>query len=204
MSANVYKSKVAAVVLAAGASKRMLAIKQLLPWKETTLLGHVLSQLEQSDATDVFLVLGAHETEILKEVNTDNIKLIHNDDWALGMGSSISKTINFLEENQYAYDGILVAVADQPLIDIEHYNKLINSCINSKRIIASYYNNDLGVPVVLGAEYFAELKSLQEDVGAKSIIKKHLEHLIRMDAAYGAIDLDTKERYERFYSTHGK
>ena len=204
MSANVFKPKVAAVVLAAGASKRMLAIKQLLPWQKTTLLGHVLSQLRQSDASDVFLVLGAYEKEILQEIDTTSVKLIHNHDWVRGMGSSISKTIDFLQENDFKYDGLLIAVADQPLIDVNHYNKLINSCINSKRIIASYYNNELGVPVVFGNEYFEELQSLHEDFGAKSILKKHLDHLIRMDAPYGEIDLDTKERYGQFYGTHGK
>ncbi len=204
MSANIFNPKVSAVVLAAGASKRMEAIKQLLPWQGSTLLGHVLSQLRQSDACDVFLVLGAYETEILKHIDTTNIRLIRNDAWTSGMGSSISKAIDFIGKNQLVYDGLLLAVSDQPLIDVDHYNKLINSCINNKRIIASCYKNDLGVPAVFGSVYFGELQSLQGDTGAKSIIKKHLDHLILMDAPDGEIDLDTKERYERFYGTHGK
>ena len=204
MSANIFKPKVAAVVLAAGASKRMEDIKQLLPWQGTTLLGHVLSQLRQSDACDLFLVLGAYETEILKHTDTTNIKLIRNDAWIRGMGSSISKSIGLIKENEPGYDGVLLAVSDQPLIDINHYNKLINSCIDNNRIIASCYKDNLGVPAVFGSAYFGELESLDKDAGAKSIIKNHLDCLIRMDAPFGEIDLDTKERYERFYSTHGK
>jgi len=203
MSGIQHKPEVAAVVLAAGASKRMPGIKQLLPWKDTTLLGHVLAQLKSTDVTDVYLVLGAYKDEILKQIDTTGITLIDNQDWEDGMGRSISKTIDFLREQHKNYDGLLLAVCDQPLLSINHYNKLINSCIDKNRIVSSYYENGAGVPTVFGNQYVEELGSLTGDSGAKVIIKRHLKHLIPMDAPYGAIDLDTQEIYEMYLRTHG-
>jgi len=203
MSGGFKKPRIAAAVMAAGASSRMSAIKQLLPWQKTTLLGHVIEQIKQTDTCDIFLVVGAHHKEILETVNTDGIQVIYNENWSSGMGSSISKMVGYIEKNQLDFDGLLIAVSDQPLLKVDHYNELINSSINKERIVCSYYNDSPGVPVVFDRIYFEQLKLLNEDYGAKSIIKKHLDHMICMDAPDGAIDLDTKDEYEKYYHTHG-
>lgn len=203
MSGASYDSKVAAVVVAAGSSSRMTAVKQLLPWKDTTMLGYVIKQLKEAGAAHVFVVLGAQQKEILNKIDASNITIIHNDNWSQGMGTSIAKTITYLMDKQLDYDGLLVAACDQPLIKLDHYKKLINSCINSGRIITSSYSGGSGIPVVFDKIYFSELSTLAEDVGAKSVVKKHLDRLIQIDAPEAAIDLDTEERYEQYYHTHG-
>ena len=163
----------------------------------------LIEQCKAAGAAHVFVVLGAHQEEILQKINTTNISIIYNDKWAEGMGTSIAKTIIFLRENHLKFDGLLIAACDQPLIKLDHYKKLINSCINKDRIIVSSFENGRGIPVVFDQTYFDELSGLTEDVGAKSIVKKHLDRLIQIDAAEAAIDLDTKERYELYYHTHG-
>lgn len=203
MSNVVFKASVAAVVLAAGASRRMSAIKQLLPWKNTTLLGHVIKQLEKAGAAHIFVVLGAHQKEILQQIDTTKVTVVENSDWSKGMGTSIATSIAYLKGQQPEYDGLLVASCDQPLISVTHYKKLINSCINIERIVASSYEGDIGIPAVFAKEYFNELGTLNKDVGAKSVVKKHLDHLIRLDAPEAGIDLDTKEKYEKYYQTYG-
>ena len=55
----VEKNKLAVLILAAGASSRMGKPKQLLPWKNTTLLGHAIAQAKKV-STAVFVVLGAN------------------------------------------------------------------------------------------------------------------------------------------------
>ncbi len=203
MSGASFDTKVAAVIVAAGASSRMSAIKQLLPWKHTTMLGYVIKQLKEAGADHVFVVLGAHKKEILNKINSTDISIIHNKDWSQGMGTSIAKTITYFKDQQLEFDGLLIATCDQPLIKLTHYKKLINSCINDGRIIATSYNDGLGIPVVFDKLYFKELSTLENDVGAKSIVKNHLDRLIQIDAPEAAIDLDTKERYELYYHTHG-
>ena len=203
MSGASFDTKVAAVIVAAGASSRMSAIKQLLPWKNTTMLGYVIKQLKEAGADHIFVVLGAHEKEILNKIDTTKISIIHNQDWSQGMGTSIAKTITYFKDQQLEFDGLLIAACDQPLIKLMHYKKLINSCINEGRIVATSYNEGLGIPVVFDKIYFKELSTLKNDVGAKSIVKNHLDRLIQIDAPEAAIDLDTKEKYELYFHTHG-
>lgn len=204
MSGHVHQQpRVAAVILAAGDSSRMPGIKQLLPWKNSTLTGYVLHQMKSSLATDIYLVLGAHQSEIVHSIEASGVTLIENRLWDQGMGKSIAVSIDYLLENNKEYDGVLFVLVDQPLITINHYNKLINSCIDPLRIVSSYYSGGPAVPAVFGNRYFKELKSLDKDSGAKSIIFNHLEHLVKLDIPEGAIDLDTKDIYNRFYRSHG-
>ena len=61
----------------------------------------------------------------------------------------------------------------------------------------------MGIPVVFGNSYFKEFGVIKMVVGAKSIVKKHLDRLIKLESPEAAIDLDTKEKYEQYYHTHG-
>ena len=144
------------------------------------------------------------QEEITARIDSTNLSFIQNNNWSNGMGTSIAKTIPVLQDFHLEFDGLLIAACDQPLISVDHYKKLINSCINRDRIIASSYGEGVGIPVVFDNSYFMELSGLQKDVGAKSIIHQHLQHLITLDAPEGLIDLDTRESYEKYYQTHGR
>lgn len=204
MSGAQFTSRIGAVVLAAGASSRMNEIKQLLPWKNTTLLGHVIAQLKQSNAAQIYVVLGANQDEILSQLDTTGITVLINEDWSLGMGSSIAKVASHIEEASANFDGLLLSTSDQPLIELNTYNKLMNSSINHSRIVASSYAKGFGIPAVFGKVYFDELTSLGQDLGAKSVIKNHLDHLVLIDDPQAEYDLDTKEIYDRYHAMYGQ
>ena len=119
------KPKIATLILAAGESKRMNGVKQLLPWKDSTLLGHAITQSLQTSTNEVYVVLGANMDKILNEVDTRKVNIIINDDWSLGMGTSIAAVIRFFRSNQLDFDGILIRLIDQPLLDVKYYNILI-------------------------------------------------------------------------------
>ncbi len=196
--------KMATIILAAGESKRMNGIKQLLPWKDSTLLEHAITQSLQSCANDVYLVLGANKDKILKAVDTRKVNIIINDDWSLGMGTSIAAVIRFFRANQLDFDGILIRLIDQPLLDVNYYNVLIDRYINLKHIIASSYESGYGVPVVFDKIYFDELLVLKSDKGAKSILNGHKNELIVVDSEGRTIDLDDRQTYLKYYAKYGK
>ncbi|MGI9532490.1 nucleotidyltransferase family protein [Lutimonas sp.] len=203
MSGGHFPTKVGAVVLAAGSSSRMQGIKQLLPWKDSTMVSHVLDQLKESDACHVFLVLGAYHSEILSKIDTRNITVVLNQNWTLGMGSSIARIATYIQKEGIEIDALLLATSDQPILELNTYNKLINSSINSNRIVATSYGKSYGIPAVFGRDYFEELSCLNKDTGAKAVIKKHLKHLILLDDPKAEIDLDTIELYQKFYAIYG-
>jgi len=196
--------KIATLILAAGESKRMNGIKQLLPWKDSTLLEHAITQSLQSSTNDVYLVLGANRDKILKAVDTRKVNIIINDDWSLGMGTSIAAVIRFFRANQLDFDGILIRLIDQPLLDVKYYNLLIDRYIGSKNIIASSYESGYGVPAVFDKIYFDELLVLKSDKGAKSIINEHKKALIVIDSEGRTIDLDDRQTYLNYYDKYGK
>lgn len=196
--------RIATVVLAAGESKRMgIAIKQLMPWKNTTLLNHVINQLNSFCVEKHFVITGAHQKTVSESIKEDKVYMVHNDQWAQGMGSSISKILQHFDEHDLKFDGLLIASCDQPLIQNTHYDSLIAKFLNPDQIIASAYKNDFGIPVLFGSKYFNELNKLSGRKGAKSIIKKHLNKLTMINVPQAAIDLDTLEKYKAFYAEYG-
>ena len=108
------KPKIAMIILAAGESKRMDAIKQLLPWKNTTLLGHTSKQGLVSDVDSVFVILGADSKSILNKIDQTDIVFIDNQNWQKGMGTSITCAMHYFKKKSLNFDAVLIALIDQP------------------------------------------------------------------------------------------
>ena len=192
------------VILAAGASTRMKAIKQLLPWKETTLLGNAIEQGLTSKVDSVFVVLGANKGKIIPTLKEYNITIIENEDWQLGLGKSIACAIQFLDNSPTQFDGVLIALADQPLLTASHYNKLIAEFSESDfTIVATQQNSTIGVPAIFSRNYFEKLSLLNENRGAKVLIKESLEDVHYIDADGMALDTDTIDHYKELYKKYG-
>lgn len=188
------------VILAAGESKRMPAIKQLLPWKNTTLLGNAIEQGLQSNVDAVYVVLGANSEKIKENITDFSIRIIENQHWKKGIGSSISCAVNYFKENKLNYNAILITLADQPLIDANHYNLLIQQySTHNHKIITSNIHNMPSVPAIFDAFYFEELSKLNEDKGAKSIIQLFPNDVFMVNSTTNLVDVDTLETYNAIY-----
>ena len=205
MEKNKQDIKIAMVVLAAGESTRMGSPKQLLPWKNTTLLGHTIEQGLASNVDSVFVVLGAYSKAISEEIGKYNITIVENKNWTLGMGSSIACAMEYVERNNLFFNAVLIALSDQPLIDLKYYNKLINSFLNNdKNIIASQLKSRAGVPAIFGYNYFNDMSKLNKDIGARTIIATHINdvHVVNPEDLYP--DIDTEDDYKTLYNKYGK
>ena len=78
MSVRENKSGVAAIVLAAGMSRRMGAPKQLLRVGDKTILERTLENVRASNASEIVLVLGHAADEIQKRIATQDLKIVLN------------------------------------------------------------------------------------------------------------------------------
>ena len=190
-------SKIAILILAAGASSRMGTPKQLLPWKDTTLLGQVIRTAKSSGVKDVYVVLGANRDKIRPITSRQNITVIQNKVWQEGLGSSIASGIEYFVRQNKAYVAVLVLLCDQPLISSEYLNLLIQTFIKTKKgIVATNYGTKAGVPAIFGKKYFNALMELNGDMGAKKLIEKNGEDAIVLESGENLTDLDTKIAYE--------
>ena len=175
-------------------------IKQLLAWKGTFLLKHTISNVLQLESTQTIVVLGANYERIKAEIQQECIQIIYNTNWENGLGNSIAFGVKHILSN-YNVDGVLITLADQPLIDATYLNTLIGSFkIGKKQIVASNYGNEkLGVPTLFDSCYFEELSELNQNKGAKKVIENHLDNVSALNAKHLISDIDTKEDYEKLY-----
>ena len=177
--------------------------KQLLPWGKTTLLGHTISEVLESNAEDVYVVLGAKSESIQAQLDITDVTWILNKNWKTGMGSSISCAINDLMQLQTDYDGILIMLCDQPLIDSGYINKMISTFKRSgKGIVATAYKSSNGVPVLFHKKYLGDLSKLEGNTGAKKLILDKSKEIVTINPKGKEMDLDTKEEYEQALKSH--
>ncbi|UCG24433.1 MAG: putative selenium-dependent hydroxylase accessory protein YqeC [Chloroflexota bacterium] len=192
-------SRVTAVVLAAGESKRMGQTKQLLPWGETTVLGQTLANLTGSLVHDVMVVTG-HESPATEAVAAGlGLPTIYNPAYATGeMISSLQAALPSLPANRSA---VLVMLADQPMIGTETMNQLLIAYWRGRgRLVAPQHQGRRGNPVIIDRSYFPELMALPPDSAPRALLRRHPEALFQLPVDDPAVlrDLDRPEEYQRW------
>ncbi|NNK82237.1 MAG: nucleotidyltransferase family protein, partial [Flavobacteriaceae bacterium] len=195
---------VAILLLAAGNSSRLGQPKQLLKWKSSNLLQHAIDTVKKVQSDSVILVLGANYQKIISEINTNSVHVLNNKTWHNGLGNSIAFGVNYIEKTFPEIEAILISLADQPLITKSYLLQMISEFnICKKQIIGTANkNNRLGVPALFDKEYFEELMQLNNDEGAKHIIKNHLQVVRFIEASQMFSDIDTLEAYKKLYNAN--
>ena len=190
-------SKTAILILAAGESKRMGQPKQLLPYKDSTLLLEKIKQFQNLEQTQVFVVLGAFFTDIFPSLRELPVKVVLNSNWTEGMGSSLSKGIELIQKKEM-FDRVLITLADLPLMESSHYEELIEmSKTQGKRIVQTEYDETSGVPVVFDKSLFNSLRRLKNEEGAKPLIDKYKKEVIKLRSTTPYFDVDTSDAYQK-------
>jgi molybdenum cofactor cytidylyltransferase len=197
--------KLSALVLAAGESKRMPGKnKLLLPFCGKTIIECTVDAVLQADVDEVILVLGYEAEKIQKVVGDRPIKIIYNPDYRNGMAGSIHAGLKALAprfslKNLLKKAGVMICLADQPLIQSAELNLLIAafSQAKEKTIAVPAFKGQRGNPVIFDWRYRAEMLTLKGDVGCKSIIVRHPEAVVEVEMPTGNIleDADTPESY---------
>ena len=191
------------VLLAAGQSSRMQNIKQLLPWKGTFLLQYVLNRVEELGTTRIVVVLGANASKIKGrlEIDTNRTEIIENPTWKNGLGNSISVGVKQLTKSDSHFAGILICLADQPLVNSVYLQQMLTEFITKEvSIVASGYGDRMGVPAIFGPEIYNELKLLDSDYGAREILNKYKSTIRSLDGHGILADIDTPLAYQKIYN----
>jgi molybdenum cofactor cytidylyltransferase len=189
---------IAAVVLAAGASRRMGRAKLALPAAGGTLLSRsVAPLLEPGSGVDrVVVVLGANAEAIARAAALpDDARLIVvvNEAWGEGMASSLRRG---LDECRDAH-AVLIVLADQPGSSAARVRAVIDALPEGGRLVVPVRAGVPAHPVLFARALFPELAALAGDVGAREVVRRHWEEAVRLEMPPLA-DVDTEEDYERF------
>jgi molybdenum cofactor cytidylyltransferase len=190
------------VLLAAGNSSRMGEPKALLPYKNTTLIGHVIGEMQKLASWPIAVVTGAHSEFLEKPLAGAGATVVYNARWQEGMASSIR--CGLAAFNLSLLEGVIFAVCDQPAVSAGHFYALSGKKESGEaQIVASAYADTVGIPVLFGRKYFTALQNLSGEEGAKSLLKKHAEDMAQVALLHGEFDIDTKQDYARLKKQAG-
>jgi molybdenum cofactor cytidylyltransferase len=166
---------VAAVILAAGGSRRLGRPKQLEPWGDTNLLGHVVARTNEYPVEEVWVVVGHEADRILEETELGGAGVIENPEWEEGIASSIRVGLDTLTRLSKCEQALIV-IGDQPGVPIEVVDELLASHARSDRPVSvPKYRYTSGNPVLVDRLLWPRLMSLEGDHGAGRLWQAHPE-----------------------------
>jgi molybdenum cofactor cytidylyltransferase len=192
--------RMAAIVLAAGQSRRMGEPKQLLPWGEgETVLGSVLNKLRLSGLDEIVVVTGAeHEAieALVAAINDPRLHCVVNPDYAsTAMARSLQVGLGALRS---APEAALVALADQPLVSASLIGRVLDRWRETLApVIAPYHSEQRGHPLLLDRSAWPRFLALPADASPRQALEGLEIEKITADDNAILLDIDTREDYER-------
>lgn len=175
--------KTKALLLAAGAARRMGALKQLLPLGGKPLLQLSLDHLLGSGVDEVVLVLGCEARKVREALTLDpaRVRVVEHAGWEAGMASSLVAGLDAAGDA----DGVLVALGDLPLVPPRVVDRLLAEAeATPLSIVLPVHEGRRGHPVLFKRARFADLRALSGDVGALAVLKANPGeiHLVPVDS----------------------
>ena len=190
---------IAAVILAAGESKRMGQPKMLLPWGNETVISHIINVFRKAGVEDVRIVTGSMGDKIERTISHLNVKTIYNQDFADGeMLSSIQCGVRALTSQAQA---MLIGLGDQPQVQERSVRMVCDAFIESKsNIVVPSYQMRRGHPWLIARPLWDELLKLESPQSPRDLLNTHSENIqyVKVDDPGVLADLDTPDDYQRW------
>lgn len=193
-----------AIILAAGESTRMGALKQILPWGDKTVIEASVDAACDCPKLDQVVVVLGHEAKkiqaVLDKETRPKLRVTLNPDYKSGMFSSVKAGIASLDPRIEAF---FIAPADQPEIEPEVYEKLLKIFRDPGRsadIVIPQYQGRGGHPTLFRATLCNEIMGMSyHGNGLRDVIQKHNDRVTRVSIEHSGIihDLDTQEDYSQ-------
>lgn len=166
----------AAVILAAGESRRMGEAKALLPYQGLTFVEHLITATRHPRVGLTRVVLGAHAGEIRGRLKLDPASIVVNPDWPKGQLTSLQAAIRSLPPQ--ITSGLILCPVDHPLVSPHLIAALIAAFeASGKPIALPTYEGRRGHPVIFRSTLYSELLAASPDVGARQIVWAHADDI---------------------------
>jgi molybdenum cofactor cytidylyltransferase len=165
----------AAVILAAGESRRMGSPKALVPFRGVSFLQHLVKATRHSRIGVTRIVLGSGAEVIRAKLGVDPAIIVVNPEWEKGQLSSIQAAIRSLPNGT---EGMILCPVDHPLISGNLVSQLIQQFDSSGKLIAlPTFHSRRGHPVIFRAPLYADLLAASADVGARQVVWTHADQI---------------------------
>jgi molybdenum cofactor cytidylyltransferase len=189
---------IAALVLGAGKSSRMGGPNKLLAEiGGRPLIRIVVDAVLQSRARPVVVVTGHQRDRVEAALSGLPVTFVHNPNFADGLGTSLKAGIAALPPE---VDGVIVCLGDMPQVDAPIIDRLIGALDPDKGALVAVPSIDgkRGNPVVWSRRFFADLMTVEGDIGARYLIGRYPEAVVEVPLTGTAAltDVDTPEALE--------
>lgn len=180
-----------AVVLAAGASTRFGSPKQLVRLAGRPLLHTAVTRAAEVAGNALIVVLGAGATELAPLLKHSPGSIVVNQDWREGIASSIRAAVARLPPT---CAGVMLVLADQATVSADDLKRLAGTWRKQPQYIAAaLYEGVCGVPAIFPRSTFRELAQLRGDTGARVLLRRNADRIVRVPMPSAALDVDTPE-----------
>lgn len=222
--------RVAGIILAAGESARFGRTKQLLDWKGKPFVRAVALTALEAGLSPVIVVTGANAEKVESAVKDLNVITVRNEAWKSGQASSIMAGVSFLTspppglpqirnqkflESRNLHVGFgrgarwaegvgaaIFLLTDQPQITTSVLGALVQRHAEGLfRIVAPMVMDQRANPVLFDSTTFADLLTLEGDVGGRAIFHKYRVEYLPWHDDRLLLDVDTPEMYQRLISS---
>ena len=181
---------VCVAVLAAGESKRMGTPKQLLKWRDKTMLGHIVDMALESEASETLVIVGA-EAEKMKQAISPRARTVFNARYQAGQSESVKAAVAASPDSE----AILFLLTDQPNITPQIINALIQQWRETLApIVCARVNGKRANPVLFDRSVWDDLKTITGDTGGRAIFDHHSVEYVDWDESILG-EADTPEEY---------
>jgi CTP:molybdopterin cytidylyltransferase MocA len=187
--------KYAALVLAAGLSRRMESFKPLLTIGGETITDRVVSIFLGSGVA-VFLIVGWRQDELLAGIKSREMTVVANPDYRRGMFTSIQAGLRRLPPGCAAF---FVMPVDIPLVRRDTIARLLNAAAeNPDKIIYPVFDGRRGHPTLVPASLVPTIMNWRKGGGLKAVLDSRREMALEVAVPDGNIlfDIDTPEDYQ--------
>ena len=192
-------TEVAAILLAAGRSRRMGAFKPLLPFGDRTVIESCITNLRDADLEDIVVVLGHRAEDVRRHLGDHRLRFAFNNDSESEMGVSIMRGV---EQVGSSAGAVIIALVDQPAAPPGTIKNLVREWRETgAKLVQPVYRDRGGHPVLIDLEYREELLNLDPKKGLRALFERHRDEARRVpvESPYVARDIDTWEDYRQLH-----
>lgn len=193
---------ISAIILAAGLSTRMGALKQLLPYGDRSVIEQVVSVLLNCPIDEIIVVTGHRHDEIHERLAKYPVRLALNARYREEMLTSIQ--CGWAESNP-GTDAVMHVLGDQPQIEEAVVKILVAAQRESGgAILVPSFNHRRGHPILIDGKYRAEILGLAGLETMRDFMQAHAEQIHHITVETDSIlrDMDTPADYQRELARH--
>lgn len=194
-TASARAPRIAALLLAAGQSRRMGKENKLLAEVDgKPMVRHMAEAVAASKTASLTVVLG-HEADAVRAALADlNPAYAYNPDYAEGLSTSLKTGLAAVGDE---VDGVVVCLGDMPRVSSGIIDRMIAAFdpVEGRSIVVPTRRGKRGNPVLFAKRFFEEMAGVSGDVGARHLIGKHEDLVVDLEVEDESVltDVDTPD-----------